>query len=527
MADNSAEAFDACREWLSIDRADLADPMRVLGLPADESDPLRVLRAAEVRLAHLKGLAAGPHHAAREALILRVEQAREAALTMISAGTGGGGSASPYAMPPSPRQARAAEERPPAPLQRTASPASDTMALPRVSARRPPQRRRGNGALWVSGLMVLASVAIFSAFIVWQTTREEARQAAAARLAAKQAAARLAPEGEAPADERPARPRARAATKKPATRSDSTLPPSADAVVSTSRPPRGDAAKRESVAAATRGVAEATAAMDGDGTAPGGQAGADDDAFPADPTADGSDLARDPPADPDSAMVVDMPRNDDVASTGEHSGDGDLAGTPDPVSDTDASDASAEGAGDVDGPVAEALEALHGGDFDRADDLLASALDDAGPIPAKRRVADWQVLARYARDFAGFRGKALDEVRSGNEFDVNGKKVAVVESDENRFVYRFQGKNRACDRDKIPAGIVLAIVTRWFDARPANHLFLGAWHATKPEADLERAREHWETAERGGIDAGPLLRLLDDPALLGAVPSGDDSPEDP
>ena len=59
----------------------------------------------------------------------------------------------------------------------------------------------------------------------------------------------------------------------------------------------------------------------------------------------------------------------------------------------------------------------------------------------------------------------------------------------------------------------MAIVTTWFDERPDNHLFLGAHHATKPEPDLAKARDHWERAEQGGINAEPLLRLLDDPLL--------------
>ena len=164
MADNSAEAFDACREWLGIDRANLGDAFRVLGLPADESDPLRVLRAAEARLVHLKGLAAGPHHAAREALILRVEQARESALSRIAAGAPGVKTSSPYAMPPPPRQspASAIDARGPD-VEREASPRADTAALPRVTTRRPATRRRSDGALVVSALMVAASLAVFAA----------------------------------------------------------------------------------------------------------------------------------------------------------------------------------------------------------------------------------------------------------------------------------------------------------------------------------------------------------------------------
>jgi hypothetical protein len=127
------------------------------------------------------------------------------------------------------------------------------------------------------------------------------------------------------------------------------------------------------------------------------------------------------------------------------------------------------------------------------------------------------VLAQYAREFTGFRSQALADVKPGNEFDVNGKKIAVVEIDDNKFIYRFLGKNKTTPRDKIPAGILMAIVTNWFDERPANHLFLGAYHATKPEPDLAKARDHWELAEKGGINAAPLLGLLEDPVLLADV----------
>ena len=128
-------------------------------------------------------------------------------------------------------------------------------------------------------------------------------------------------------------------------------------------------------------------------------------------------------------------------------------------------------------------------------------------------IRDRQTLAQYAREFADFREKAIAEVRSGNEFDVNGKKVGVVEIDDKKFIYRFQGRNKTTPRDKIPSGIAMAIVTTWFDNRPDNHLFIGAYHATKPEPDLAKARDHWERAEKGGISAEPLLRVLDDPAL--------------
>ena len=173
----------------------------------------------------------------------------------------------------------------------------------------------------------------------------------------------------------------------------------------------------------------------------------------------------------------------------------------------------------VEAEIAASLRALREDDFDTADALLASALEGAEGIPAKQRIADWKVLADYAREFAGFREKALQAVKAGDEFDVNGKKVGVVEFDAKKLIYRFQGRNKTVPRDKIPAGIMMAIVTTWFDERPANNLFLGAYHATKPEADLAKAKSHWELAEKGGINATPLLGLLDDPVLVGA-PAG-------
>jgi hypothetical protein len=104
-------------------------------------------------------------------------------------------------------------------------------------------------------------------------------------------------------------------------------------------------------------------------------------------------------------------------------------------------------------------------------------------------------------------------VKQGDEFDVNNQKVAIVEWDDRKVVYRSAGGNKTVTRDKIPAGIVLAIVMQWFDANPANDLYLGAYHLAKPEPDPERAREHWQQALAAGADASGLLPLLDDPVF--------------
>ena len=504
MATSPPDRFDPCRAWLGIDRADLADPRRVLGLVPGETDPIVVLKAAETRLKALKGLAAGQHHAAREGLILQVEQAREKVLSQIAAAGGAESPGKPaadggFAMPPPPRRPDRPDPDGPAtvlfpstPLAEDpghARPATDGTPLVRIRPRRP-ARRQGNAAIWLSLLLMLASVAAGAGFIWWQSKQEALRQAA------RQQAAKRSPEEKEATDDH------RGAGAKP-------LP--ADAAISSSatplpvRKPVASPVTKPSMPSKPPSPTMVVAVESGTPA----DAGMGDDRAPTDPTSAPMDDEADPESEPPTDDVAAGEAGANPIAGDAMTGDAmtDNAITADPPAE------DAEGDGEIEGAVTGALAALGLGDFDTADALLASALEGGRNLPAKRRISDWQTLAQYAREFAGFREKAIAEVRSGNEFDVNGKKVGVVEIDDKKFIYRFQGRNKTTPRDKIPSGIAMAIVTTWFDKRPDNHLFIGAYHATKPEPDLAKARDHWERAEKGGISAEPLLRVLDDPAL--------------
>ena len=501
MANPPPDRFDPCRAWLGIDRADLADPRRVLGVVPGETDPIVVLKAAESRLKALKGLAAGQHHAAREALILQVEQSREKVLSQIAAV--GNGQAPPgpsaqgsgFSMPPPPRRhgvpATDAEAGATVLFDEPAGSGAvseDAFAPPVVRVRHYRKgRRQGSAAIWVSLLAIVGSVAAGVGFIWWQARQQDLRQEARIQATRSPRDEDLAagPQGNAGDRSKP-RPEDAAISSSPSPSRPEGMKP---ITPSTTRPsPPVKTPRTTTVAVATPEPMPQPAA-----TEPMETASADSEPSPAPvATMDGDAAAEEPTADAGMSGddVTDMPA-DEVITSAE----------------------STDDASEVETAIASALAALRGGDFDTADALLASALEGGPNIPAKRRVADWQVLAGYAREFAGFREKAIADVKPGNEFDVNGKKVGVVEIDDKKFIYRFQGRNKTTPRNKIPAGIVMAIVTTWFDERPANHLFLGAHHATKPEPDLAKARDHWEQAEKGGINAEPLLRLLDDPAL--------------
>ena len=515
MANPPPDRFDPCRAWLGIDRADLADPRRVLGIAPRETDPIVVLKAAETRLKVLKGLAAGQHHAAREALILQVEQAREKVLSQIAAvGKGqappGPPQGSGFAMPPPPRRhgepATDAEAGATVVFDEPAgseSEAENAFAPPVVRVRHyRPGRRQGSAAIWVSLLAILGSVAAGVGFIWWQARQQDLRQEARSQATRSPRDEDLAagPQEDAGDRSKPLPEDAGISSSPPPTRPEGRkpIPPSTTRPAPPVKTPRTTAATPEPMPEPTPEPDPEPTVTEPMETAP-----AESEPSPAVASMDGDAPAEERMADDgmSEADETDMPADEEMASA-------------------DSTDAS-----EIETAIVSALSAIRTSDFDTADALLASALEGGRSMPAKRRVSDWQTLAQYAREFAGYREKAIAAVEPGNEYDVNGKKVGVVEIDDKKFIYRFQGRNKTTPRNKIPAGIAMAIVTEWFDARPANHLFLGAHHATKPEPDLAKARDQWEKAEKGGINAEPLLRLLDDPLLQEAAKASEPTDE--
>jgi len=93
-------AFDPSREWLGIDAVDLGDPFRVLGLPADVSDPTIVAAAAARLQAKLQAVAPGPFKVAHEALVRRIDACRDEVLAAVAAPERTGAAPPPPPPPP-------------------------------------------------------------------------------------------------------------------------------------------------------------------------------------------------------------------------------------------------------------------------------------------------------------------------------------------------------------------------------------------------------------------------------------------
>ena len=453
--------FDPCRQWLGVDAVDLGNARLVLGVSPQEADPLVVLRAAEARLNLLRAISPGPFAMARAGLIKRVEEAREKLLAEIAAipPRPQTGAAVAFAMPapPSQRAAPAAAVPPVPPTVPGGAFHSDGGGVEAIAIRTTVYRKKtavAGIALTVLALSALAGWLVY--YTAYGKLKDEKLKGGKPKTA--QSGERQTALVEPAADPvRPPQKNSRRAVKE----DDASADPLSDRAVSTSKPP--------------------TQRMER--TRP----------------------SRPEPEPEEEPMPAEQKP---VAMKG-------VDEKPEEEKPADAPPAEAMAKADsrLDATLAEALESLRRQEDDTVARLLAVASKQADGDDAKQRVASWKLLATYYKGFLDYREKALAAVKPGNEYDVKNQKVGVVEVDDEKFIYRTAGGNKTVARDKIPAGIVLAIVMQWFDANPANDLYLGAYHLAKPEPDPERAREHWQQALAAGADASGLLLLLDDPVF--------------
>lgn len=171
----------------------------------------------------------------------------------------------------------------------------------------------------------------------------------------------------------------------------------------------------------------------------------------------------------------------------------------------------------IDDAVKRCLEAVSRREYDTAERAMKAV---EGIAPEKReatRIAGWIELVTYAKGFYDYRNQAIAAMKPGDEYDVKSKKIAVVDVNDEAVTVKVAGQQKTWPRDDIPGAVVQAVVESWFDANPANQLYLGAYHFTKPEPDLEQAEACWSKAMIGGADASQLIPLLTDPVVVDAV----------
>ena len=167
-----------------------------------------------------------------------------------------------------------------------------------------------------------------------------------------------------------------------------------------------------------------------------------------------------------------------------------------------------------------AYDAIRADDFNTANRQVATAARLAAQDDAlTERVTCWRQFARYARQAADYRERALDAANRGGEYEVGNKRIAVIESTRERFVYRREGRNVAfTPRSAAPDPVLTAILRTWFAGadKPGNYVFLGTHLLARREPNLRLAAAAWERAREGGEDVSLLVPLLTD-AVIRAV----------
>jgi outer membrane biosynthesis protein TonB len=476
---SSASTFDPSREWLGLDAVDLADPRLVLGLSSGQLDSETIIKAADERLARLRGLDPGPFTVARTALVKRVEESRDGLLASLPARPGSSFSPPPppgaVARPASPaapaarRPPTAAPDRtpppPPVPPPAAAARSVEQPLVPAAaelaSAGGGPRTARTRRSPWLLTLVTLAAAAAAGIAFRGQLLSHRDRLIALARDQAEQIGEAIAP---------PATPAAKPAPGA-APRLPLGTPQNRPRMVEEQPPVSAPGPSGETPPAPTS---------------------------PPTPEPISVTVPRPPsqPANPPLPAVV--PEPDSPA--------------PRPRSPRPA----ATDAGRLDDFLAGARAALAAEDFARADDWLARARDAVGDGPDGDRVAAWEQLAAHARQFASFRGKAL-KAGMGSDFDVGKDRISIVEVNDRMFIFRHHGRNIRLPIDEVPEAIAMTMTKQWFagGGHAANHLFIGARYLTRPEPDPAAARNAWQSAQRGGEDVSLVMTLLEDPLLRG------------
>lgn len=539
----SQPSFDPCKQWLGIDAVDLGDPRRVLGLAPHEIKSQAIIRAATEKLSILQGVSPGAFAMAHAALLRRVAEARDALLAEAEAATAPRFSMPPPpssmspaapmspAMPPAPGTqplpmtvpASAGFSRPPAraqqPVPVDTGNTSPAMAMPMPTA---PQSKKAFGSALAMPLVAVLGIIVgvlgYRAFDSRQQADSGGREIVLAdadretdRVSDPTTEADRSPEAQKPGDHESAPDN----TSAPA--EDGSTNQEAVTEVSDEQRPPTPAAEDAPPVSPPRGEPEAEPAADSSTPTevdpskadPFGQNPREPDPFgpnPTEPDPFGSSPAASDPFGPSPNQTESVETEPAPAEPVEPS----TKASP-PPPDTRK----------IEALLAKSFASIQQQAFDDARKTLAAAKELADDDATRRRVDSFFELAEYSEEFFAYRQKALDAVRPGIEYKIpstNGSRlIAIVENTPQELIYREAGKNNRWPRAKIPAAVLTHILREWFDDRPSNRLFIGAYFASKPEPDIAKARAEWGTAQAGGVDVSRLMPLLDDPVIVEAT----------
>lgn len=530
-----SSGFDPCKQWLGIDALSLSDPWLVLGVARGETNPLAIVRAADAKLAILRAVPPGPLTLARDALVKRVEAARDELLSAASQAA----QAAPAPLAPPPRPMFAP---PPVPM---APPVPPVLAAaepsPPVRLNRQPVAKQSSGSSAVVAVISLLAVVIASYF-AYQVLESRKKKPNADKVAAvtktpnkdEGKKARPAKQSDDSSDDS-------RGSRKPMRQPDEPSDPAEPEPESSGtdqrkpRPKPDDGDSPADVKMRTKPEPEAEPEPEVDPKPK--PTSKPDSETPDEKPARGT--RPEPESDPKPEPEPDSKPKPDSKPRGDEDGPGDepeMRPKPKPVPPADSEPApestppkpspTAKPEPDSNDPAAAAAEvakllreaygALRESEFDTAKAALKTALDKAGDDDKLTlRVNCFRQLTQYAEQLLGYRDQAFKAAMDGGIYELpSGKMLAVVEISDKELVYK-EGVNKRIPIEEIPPSWLLAIVTKWFEAEdnPGNHVFLGVYHVLKDKPNLKAAESEWGLAAFGGENVSFLTPLLRDPLL--------------
>ena len=160
--------------------------------------------------------------------------------------------------------------------------------------------------------------------------------------------------------------------------------------------------------------------------------------------------------------------------------------------------------------LATARRALAERNLTEAEDRLAQATLEATAPELLAEVDRVQLLARYVGDFWNAVRQHMAKLESATTITVDGEELSIIESTEQKIIFRVAGKRREYTFEKLPPKLAYWLADTWLDkSNPAAFMTLGAYQAVAPQGDRQLARQLFEQAAAAGLDVKMLLAELD------------------
>lgn len=144
--------------------------------------------------------------------------------------------------------------------------------------------------------------------------------------------------------------------------------------------------------------------------------------------------------------------------------------------------------------------------------VLEEARQLATDPSSRARVARMTTLATYVESYWNAAQKQIASFRAGNEAEIGGQRVMVVEKSSEKLIIRTAGRNRTIDLTNLSQGLAETLANEWLDSTaPSTKVFRGAMKCVTPGYEVEEARQLWrETELSGEVKLGDLPKVLDE-----------------